>query len=170
MTGVSRRTEWLVLGSAIGGVALALSYAFSLTGEHRDYFLYYNVPIAAPFAAFLVERSMERSRPRALLVDASVVALALARVLVPVPMCSGHVLFTCYAALSSRTRTGRVASVLVLVEVIAIKLFLWGDFATLAGGLGVAVVASLIHRSSSRRSELEHDPGAAGPHRTPGPD
>ncbi|MGE0792284.1 MAG: hypothetical protein AB7S26_41810 [Sandaracinaceae bacterium] len=142
----SQGTERLVLGAGIAGVAIALSYAASLIGEHRDYFLYYNVPIAAPFAAFLAERLIQRAGPRAALIDASVVALALSRVFVPVPFCSGHALFCGYATLSAQSRTGRLLDVLVLVEVIAIKVLLWHDFATLTGGLAIAALASLVRR------------------------
>lgn len=152
MFGSGSRDERIILGVAFVGVALVLGYALTLSGEQRDYFLYYNVPIAAPFAGFVAERAMGWRRTRGLLVDAGVVTLALARVFVAVPACSGHALFCAYAGLSTRSATVRALGLSVLAEVAFIKVVLWRDFTTLAGGLVVAGVASLLYSSARSAS------------------
>jgi hypothetical protein len=119
---------------------------FRFTGAHRNYVLYYDAPITAAFAAFVVERVVMRRRPS--LVDATVITMSLARVLLPVPGYSGHALFSSYAALSSRGMSLRVIGLCVLVEVAAIKLFLWGDFVTLIGGAVIGFTAFSIHRAA----------------------
>lgn len=151
-----------MLLSGIVGVALVAGYALLLRGDRQAYFLYYNVPIAAPFAAFLAERAVRRKRCPSLLVDASVVALSLARVFLPASGYSGHALFCAYATLSSRTRVLRCFALSVLVEVAVIKLAFWNDAATLVGGLLIAAVAAWI-RGCSRRPSRHLD--GDGPYR-----
>ena len=158
-----RRRERLVILAGIAGLALVAVGALFLSGERRAYFLYYNVPIAAPFAAFLTERAVGRRRCAPMVVDASVLALSLARVFLPMSGYSGHALFCAYAALSSRTLALRLFAPLVLVEVAAIKVFLWGDATTLLGGLTVAAVAAWVRRGT-RRPPRQHVEGD-GPYR-----
>lgn len=140
----TKHRERISLGAAIVALALALAYAFTLSGHSRSFFLYYNVPIAAPFAVFVIERTL--GRERGWVIDGSVVALAIARAFLPLGGFSGHVLFTGYASLAARTRTGRISARLVLLEVLIVKLGLWGDFWTPLGGVLIALAAWWILR------------------------
>ncbi|CAG0978458.1 hypothetical protein ARNL5_02269 [Anaerolineae bacterium] len=138
-----RRDARILLG-ALGAAALLVAARFIFTSLNA-YFFYYTLPIAIPFAAFLIERLADRRGVSAALVDASVVALALSRVLYPVPFVSGHVLFAAYAFATARSRAVRWSAALVLAEVMVLKLALWGDFGTPAGALSIAVIGWRVH-------------------------
>lgn len=124
-------------------------------------FFVYNVPIAVPFAAFVLDRSDPR-HPAAragLALDALVVALALCRVFVPpFPFVSGHALFTTYAALSARGWVLRTTAALVVVQVAHFKLFVSGGWQSLVGGLAAAILAAAVRRRLARRRVLGRRP------------
>lgn len=144
---VSARREAFALAAGCAGVVLGLLYAFvRLDDSSRTYFLYYNLPIAAPFAAFLLERAAGPVRAGTLVTDLAVVGASLARVVFPVPGYSGHVLFLVYSTLSARGAVLRLLSAAVLLEVVIIKLAWWGDFLTLAGGVAIGVIAAVLAR------------------------
>ncbi len=136
--------DWRVslLACALFTAAVA---AWSWCAWHPALAFYaYNLPLAPPFAAFVLECLTVRPR-RSLPVDGTVVALALARVVVPpFPFVSGHVLFAGYAALTARTRVLRVTAAAALAASLYIKLIRWGDWKTPLGALVVAVVGALI--------------------------
>jgi hypothetical protein len=120
-------------------------------------FLYYSVPIAAPFAAFLTERAVGRERCSPMVVDASVLALSLARAFLPVSGRPRALLRVRRAveppARAALLRAPRPRGVAV------IKLFLWGDTTTLLGGLAVAAVAAWIRRGPRRPPDGSRGPG-----------
>lgn len=137
----------MVVGAALGVLA-ALAWFSARGGGPSVYDLYYNVPIAAPFAAFLVERALAARRLASLLVDASVVSISLARVVFPVPGYSGHALFLFFAFATARGRALRILSGLVLAEVLFIKFALWGDFVTVGGSAVIGALAVLAARTA----------------------
>ena len=150
---------------AIGATAVVASYFLVFkSGESLHYALYYNTPIAAPFAVFMVQMLYRRDSREGLFVDASVVGLALARASLPMPGYSGHVLFLMYALLS-RSGWVRVLAALVLAEVLFIKLVLWSDWLTPLGALTLAVIAVRLRRPYV----LPSNHPSAGPYRTTGP-
>lgn len=161
--------NWIVHPLFVLAVSLGAALAFAgyiiidndlgaSPGRH-GFYLYYMVPLAAPFAVFVLDRA---ARLRALrwfhwAVDLPVIILGLARALYEVPGISGHALFLTYALLTTRSRAGQVLITIVLAEVAALKLFAWHDM-TLFGGMLVAGVAALLFhlpRWKQRRTSLE---------------
>jgi hypothetical protein len=76
-------------------------------------------------------------------VELSVLALAVARALIPIPFISGHALFLTYAILTVTSPTARWTVATVLIEVIYIKVCVLHD-ATLIGGIVVGILAALL--------------------------
>jgi hypothetical protein len=142
--------DWRVSLLICAAFTAALGVWFWFAWHPPPSFYVYNLPLAPPFAAFLLERLAVR-RWRSLLVDGVVVALALARVFAPpFPFVSGHVLFTGFAALTARTWLLRATAFTALGASLAYKLFRWGDWKTPLGALVVAVVAAAVARRLSR--------------------
>jgi hypothetical protein len=118
---------------------------FTSVWDSPNSFLWYNVPIAAPFVAFFLDRLFpEPARPPAAFwIDAIVIGLALLRVVAPpFPFVSGHVLFTAYAAMTARRWPLRTLAVVVLVHLVWIKLFVTGGVGSMAGGFVVSALAA----------------------------
>ncbi len=113
-------------------------------GRH-GFFLYYMVPLAAPFMAFLLDRAarLQEFRWTQWAIDLPVVVLGLVRALTALPGISGHALFLTYALLTVRSRAAQILTIIVLAEVVYLKLFSWHD-PTLFGGILVAGIAALL--------------------------
>jgi hypothetical protein len=111
----------------------------------------YFVPLMVPMIAFMFER-VEHVREATFFqhgVDFLVFAIAVGRVVGDVPYISGHTLLLSYALLLSKSRIVRITSILVLVQTLFLKYFVWGDFVTSNAGmlLGCAL-AFLVSRVS----------------------
>jgi hypothetical protein len=133
-----------LLASALFTAGVAI---FFRTVWHSPDSLVYNVPVAAPFAAFLFDRLLPRPSRRwaPALFDLGVLGLALLRVFAPpMPFVSGHTLFTAYAALTARRWPLRMLAAGVLLHVTYVKLFVTGGWISLVAGLGVAGLAALL--------------------------
>ncbi len=134
-----------VLATSLASAAVfALLIAWRSEGELRLYLLSYFVPVAVPFVAFLFDRAARWPGVRWPL-DLPVVGLALLRMVVPVPLISGHALFLTYAALTARLGVARMAAVAVLLEVAYLKIFAWED-PTLLGGTLLGALAAYAYR------------------------
>ena len=141
-----------ILCALLGTVAVATFFGLRLSGEQRFYHFYYDVPIAAPFSAFVLERSLRFRRSGYVVntFDAGVVCVALARAFLPVPGYSGHVLFLLYALFISQSKTIRVLCALVLCQVLVVKFAFWNDYTTPLGAAGIASVALLVRAKLSK--------------------
>ncbi len=133
--------------SLIAALAFASVIWFLTTGDQRDFLLYYFVPIAVPFVAFLFDRLANRNHLLhcQMWLDAPLLVLAMLRSGIPIPLISGHALFLSYALLTTRTWVARVTAVLVLIEVVYIKIFIWQD-GTLLGGLTVGIATAILFK------------------------
>ncbi len=194
---VPQRVETSILAGAGLGVLALLLYAFQQHCQSSlTYFLYYNVPIAAPFAAFLIERlySIRETRSDDLarspasgvahdgtmsafapsfhfgarvLLDGTVVIMSLARAVLPMSYgYSGHAFFLAFATFTARSAALRILSLLVLLEVLAIKLFLWHDFQTPSGSIVLATLVTAIYRKLRRPVTQPPSNPSQGPYRT----
>lgn len=127
----------VVLAIALFAAAMfALAITLVFDGDLRWFLLYYFVPIAVPFVAFLFDR-VERWQglPRRIgWIDLPILILALLRSIFPIPLISGHALFLTYALFTTRSAVARITAAIVLLQVIVIKIFYWQD-ATVFGGI-----------------------------------
>lgn len=133
-------------------VLFALFISVRYSGETRFFYLYYMVPIAVPFVAYIFDRLEYKSRTRwpQWSLDGIIVVVALVRNFVAIPFVSGHVLFLTYSLFSSRTLVARGTALVVLVVVVLMKYLNWGDVSTPAGGFVIGLVAALFYRWSGK--------------------
>lgn len=116
-------------------------------GDLRWFLLYYFVPIAIPFVAFLFDRAEQygSNSPVSLLIDLAVLIPALTRAFIRIPLVSGHAFFLVYCLLTSRSRAARIAAFLVLLQVAYLKIFVTHDTA-LIGGVMMGCLAAFVYR------------------------
>ena len=92
----------------------------------------YVVPLTVPLIAFMFER-VEHVREANFFqhgVDFLVFGLAVGRVVGDVPYVSGHTLILSYILLQSKSRVVRICAIVVLVQTLFLKYFMWHDFVT----------------------------------------
>ena len=115
---------------------------------------WYFVPLMVPCFAFIIER-VQNVRKATFFqhgVDLLVFGLAVGRVLGrEVFHISGHTLLLSYMLVSSRSKIVLIASILVLVQTLILKYYVWGDFVTPNVGMIVGCALALIVRWVSRR-------------------
>jgi hypothetical protein len=109
---------------------------------------YYVVPIVVPFTIFLLDRAerIHRRKLAQMLIDSAVVIMAMWRVIGDVPYVSGHTLFLTYCILTVSSLGGRITAIIVLIEVIYLKLFVWNDWITSLVGIVLGIIAALIEK------------------------
>jgi hypothetical protein len=115
-----------------------------------------------PLFAFMIER-VEHVRKASFFqhgVDFLVFGLAVGRVTgKEVFHISGHTLLLSYMLVSSRSNIVRIASVLVLVQTLFLKYYVWGDFVTsnvgLLAGCTLALLVQWIHKTTARRTQAQ---------------
>ena len=100
--------------------------------------------------AFMFER-VEHAREANFLqhgVDFLVFSLAVGRVVGDVPFISGHTLLLSYVLLCSRSKIVRIPAILVLVQTLYLKYFVWHDYVTsnvgIVLGCALAIVVYLL--------------------------
>jgi hypothetical protein len=152
MTSCAKSEKLCLLCAALGTALVCAVAMLRYSGEQQFYFLYYNVPIAAPFSAFVLERLLRRRGLPLAVFDVGVVSLALTRAVFPVPGYSGHVLFLLYALFSGRSKSVRVLSALVLAQVLVVKFAFWNDFVTPAGAAAIAALALVVRAKLESRT------------------
>src|SRR5690349_5959543 len=132
--------------SMLAAAIFAFFINLSFEGDQRWFLLYYFTPIGIPFVAFLFDRAerypLVSTASRTL--DPVVLIPALARAFIRLPLISGHALFLTYCLFTSRSKVARIASILVLLQVVYLKLFVTHDTA-LFGGLIAGALAALIY-------------------------
>ena len=143
---------------AVTGVGLFFWKAWGASAES----LIYNVPIAAPFVVFFLDRLFPDRAPRStLVIDALVVGLALLRVVIPpLPFASGHTLFASYAALAARRWPLRLLAAAVLAQVIYMKLFVTGGAGSMLAGLAAGAGFAALQRRPARGGPTSGRPAA----------
>ena len=120
----------------------------------------YFVPLMVPCFAFIIERVQHMRKANFFQhgVDFLVFGLAVGRVMGSEVMhISGHTLLLSYMLLSSRSKIVLIASILVLVQTLFLKYYVWGDFVTSNVGMLVGCALALIVRSilrTGRKSPL----------------
>ena len=142
----------LVLLCSLTGAALVGLYLLSHDHVRENVLdpagtFQYFVPLMVPCFAFMIER-VEHVRKANFFqhgVDFLVFGLAVGRVMGGrVLYISGHTLLLSYMLVSSRSRIVRIAAILVLVQTLFLKYYVWGDFVTSNVGLAVGCALALI--------------------------
>lgn len=126
----------------------------------------YFVPLMVPVFAFMIERLQHLRKAHFFQhgVDLLVISLAVGRVMGgTVLYISGHTLLLSYMLVSSRSMIVRIASILVLVQTLVLKYYVWGDFVTSNVGLAVGCVLALIVKwiSKSDSTQGRNDPSCS---------
>ena len=107
----------------------------------------YFVPLMVPCFAFMIERVQHVRKANFFQhgVDFFVFGLAVGRVMgKEVLHISGHTLLLSYMLVSSRSRIVRIASIVVLVQTLILKYYVWGDFVTSNVGLLLGCALALM--------------------------
>ncbi len=157
----------LVLLWSLAGAALVALYL--LRSEHvranvldpAGTFQYF-VPLMVPCFAFLLER-LEHVRKANFFqhaVDLLVFGIAIGRVMGrDVLHISGHTVLLSYILVSSTSNIVRIASIVVLVQTLVLKYYVWGDFVTSNLGLIAGCVLALLVKWISSKGENSCTPG-----------
>lgn len=153
-------------GAALVGLYLLRSEHVRATVLDPGGTFQYFVPLMVPLFAFVIER-IQHVRKANLFqhgVDLLVVGLAIGRVTGHnVMYISGHTLLLSYMLVSSKSSIVRVTSILVLVQTLFLKYYLWSDFVTsnvgLAVGCALALIVKWVSRKSQRFPPVPHEGG-----------
>ena len=138
----------VLLGGAVG---LAVMKILQAGGFDRSYYVYYYIPMLAPFGAYAADRFRQRQRMRSFhwVVDLVVLVISVMRAFRPFPpFISGHAFFLTYVIMATQSWTARLAAGVIMLEVIYLKLFAWHD-ATLFGGIAAGLVCGYLFRRIS---------------------
>lgn len=121
-------------------------------GDLRLHFIY-NLPIIVPCVAFLFDRGarLKTEGWPEWAIDFVVIATSILRALGVIPLISGHVLFLTYAIARPGSRLTKITAVMVMVEVLYLKIFVWGDSVTPSTGIVAGLAAALIVRGLGAR-------------------
>jgi hypothetical protein len=141
-------------GAALVGLyLLRYDYVRATVSDPGGTFQYF-VPLMVPCFAFMIER-VEHVRKANFFqhgVDFLIFGLAVGRVMGgEVFHISGHTLLLSYMLVSSRSKIVRIASILVLIQTLFLKYYVWGDFVTSNVGLALGCALALIVKWVSRR-------------------
>ncbi len=133
--------------ATVATAAFALLVYIIFDGDRRLYVLYYSAPIGIPFVCFVFDRAERyKTTSQALwVVDLAVLIIALTRILVAIPLISGHAVFLSYALLTSRTKATLITAALIMLQVAYLKIFLWHDV-TIFGGVVLGSLAAIAYR------------------------
>lgn len=86
-------------------------------------------------------------------VDFLVFGLAVGRVVGNVPFISGHTLLLSYVLLCSKSKIVRIPAILVLVQTLYLKYFVWHDFVTSNAGIVLGCTLALLVLYFGNRNE-----------------
>ena len=131
--------------SLLATLLFAILIILRYDGETRHYFLYYYVPLAVPFIAYIFDRlkHWNTTHNTQRLIDIFVLVVSLMRMFIAVPFISGHALLLTYVIFSTQGLFARVTAALILLEVFYIKTFLWNDL-TFFGGALMGILAAIL--------------------------
>lgn len=125
-------------------------------GAEATYRLWYYVPAAFVWGAWVVDRSQQRWASGVRIgIDSVVLLLCAARPLFGWPPASGHALFFVHVLLTAATTTTKRLAWMLGVITIYAKLWLWHDAVTLWPGLLLGVVTGLCYTASMARDKRD---------------
>lgn len=144
---------FVLLSAAVAMALYAATMKWRFTGgDLRRHFMYV-LPIMVPFVAFLFDRAAQirtAGWPE-WAIDFVVVATSIARALGAIPLISGHALFLTYAIARPGSWLTRVTALLVMLQVLYLKIFVWNDAVTPFTGIAAGLTAALLVRGLGAR-------------------
>ena len=152
---------FVLLVSVLAALFYALFATLKFSGDKLINQYYYVTPIVIPFVIFLIERAKNFQQESTItkLIDAIVIVTAMWRVIGDVPYISGHALFLTYAILSAYTYLGRITAIIIMIEVVYLKVFIWNDWLSLTSGILLGVIAFLMAKRFRKNSAAENFEG-----------
>ena len=150
-----------LLVSLLAAALYAVFATLKFSGDKLINQYYYVTPIVIPFVIFLIERAKTFRQKSIIpkLIDAIVIVTAMWRVIGDVPYVSGHALFLTYAILSDDSYLGRITAIIVMIEVVYLKIFVWSDWVSLTGGILLGGSAFLMAKRFKTNSTTENFQG-----------
>lgn len=134
-------------------IAYAAVTQWRLPGRDLRAHFIYVLPIIVPFVAFLFDRGAQirtAGWPE-WVIDLVVVATSILRALGAVPLISGHALFLTYAIARPGSRLTQVTALMVMLQLLYLKFFVWHDMVTPFTGIAAGLTAALIVRDLGTR-------------------
>ncbi len=147
-------------GAALVGLYLCRAEYVRATILDPGGTFWYFVPLMAPCIGFMLERVQHVRQANFFQhgVDFLVFGLAVGRVTGgEVRYISGHTLLLSYMLVSSRSNIVRITAVLVLIQTLYLKYYVWGDFVTSNVGLVLGCALALIVWLISKRAQHSPD-------------
>ena len=143
-----------VLICAAGAMAMyaaTMKWRFA-GGDLRGHFMYV-LPIIVPFVAFLFDRATQLRTAGwpEWVIDFTVIAASILRALGVIPLISGHALFLTYAIARPGSRLTKITALMVMLQVLYLKIFVWDDQVTPFTGIAAGLTAALIVRGLGAR-------------------
>ena len=142
------RPQIILLISIIVAALYILYAALKFSGDKLFNQYYYVVPIIFPFTIFLIYRAegLQQRKWGQWLIDSAVIITAMWRVIGDVPYVSGHTLFLTYCIFTVNSLFGRIIAMIVMIEVLYLKLFIWNDSITCLVGIFLGVMAAVLEK------------------------
>ena len=121
-------------------------------GDLRLHFIYV-LPIIVPFVAFLFDRGAQLRTAGwpEWVIDFIVVVASILRALGVIPLISGHALFLTYAIARPGSRLTKVTALIVMLQVLYLKIFVWHDQVTPFTGIAAGLTAAMLVRGLGAR-------------------
>lgn len=119
--------------------------------------LYYVAPIGIPFFAFIFDRA-ENARElnkRQIYIDTIIIVASFLRMEFLIPFYSGHALFLTYAIFATRTWVARLTAIAVMIQVLYLKIFVWGNVEVFGGIIIGSIAALLFHLPKQKELSLD---------------
>ena len=118
----------------------------------RTHFIYV-LPIIVPCVAFLFDRGAQLRTAGwpEWAIDLVVITTSILRALGAIPLISGHALFLTYAIARPGSRLTKVTALMVMVQVLYMKIFVWHDSVTPFTGIAAGLTAALMVRGLGTR-------------------
>ena len=139
---------FVLVCAVVAMIAYAAVTQWRLPGRDLRMHFIYVLPIIVPFVAFLFDRGAQfrtAGWPE-WIIDFVVVASSILRAIGVIPLISGHVLFLTYAIARPGSRLTKATALMVMLQVLYLKIFVWHDMVTPFTGIAVGLTAALIVR------------------------
>jgi hypothetical protein len=139
--------------SILATLSFCIAIILRSKGHTTFYSLYYVAPIGISFFAFLFDRAenAKELNKKQIYIDTIIIVASLLRMEYLIPFYSGHALFLTYAIFATRTWVARLTAIAVMIQVLYLKIFVWGSVEVF-GGILFGLAAGLIFLKQTKNS------------------